>query len=114
MIALLAFVLTDRPLFEFGFNWLSFSNDDLANYTNAAERFMRAGYFQLPPHASMTDLLSSVDIAYWHLYAMAGERAGSVTRGGCVVDPDEVDHHLVGHRDALPCQRHPQRCPWQR
>lgn len=75
-IAVVAFVLTDRPLFEFGFNWVSFGNDDMVNYANSAERFVRAGYAQPPPMVNIHDLLRSVDAIYWGWDNIGAERAG--------------------------------------
>src|SRR5882724_692343 len=48
--AVLVFFLiyTGWPMFRFGFNWISYGNDDMANYTLAAERFLNNSYYFLP------------------------------------------------------------------
>lgn len=48
VILLAAAVLTGRPMFEFGFDWASYCNDDMANYVLSAQRFHDHGYFDAP------------------------------------------------------------------
>jgi hypothetical protein len=36
------------PALRLGFNWISYVNDDFANYCLSAERFRRAGFFRMP------------------------------------------------------------------
>jgi hypothetical protein len=40
--------LTGRPLLEFGFDWLSYCNGDMANYCCSAERVLRHGFNDAP------------------------------------------------------------------
>lgn len=47
-ILIIAYFLTGRPLLYFGFNWLSYANDDMTNYCLAALRLLNYGYFDLP------------------------------------------------------------------
>jgi len=75
-IFILALVLTGRPLLDFGYHWLSYSNDDMANYVLAADRFLNNGFFD-PPAAD--DLLFHADITqyFWFMHAAGGARPGS-------------------------------------
>src|SRR5665213_275061 len=36
------------PSIRYGFNWISYGNDDMANYCLAAERFLAHGYYDVP------------------------------------------------------------------
>ena len=38
-------IYTGWPLLLYGFNWISYGNDDMANYCLAAERFLEHGYY---------------------------------------------------------------------
>jgi hypothetical protein len=72
----LALFLTGRPMLEFGFDWLSFSNDDMANYTLAAQRFLNDGYFDIP---DTEDLLygRNYSLFYWFMHVPGMSRSGS-------------------------------------
>ncbi|MSU22442.1 MAG: hypothetical protein EXS32_01310 [Opitutus sp.] len=48
LTALCSLVWTGWPALESGFNWISYGNDDMANYCLAAERFASRGFFDLP------------------------------------------------------------------
>lgn len=71
-----ALVLAARPMVNYGFDWLSFGNDDMANYCLGAQRFLNHGFFDRPNAA---DLLSGKDysLAYWFMHAVGGVRSGS-------------------------------------
>lgn len=71
-----ALVLAGRPMLSYGFDWLSFSNDDMANYCLAAQRFLNHGFFDQP---NLDDLVNGKDysLAYWFMHAAGGVRAGS-------------------------------------
>ena len=68
-------VLVGFPLFGYGFDWLSFCNDDMANYTASADRFVRFG-FTTPPTADL--LLAGTDYpqTYWFLFVGNMSRSG--------------------------------------
>lgn len=51
LLALFAFLMVGWPMLRFGFDWVSFSNDDMANYCMGAERLLHFGYYQ-PPNAA--------------------------------------------------------------
>lgn len=48
LFALFALLITGWPMLKFGLDWVSFCNDDMANYCMSAERVLRHGYFQPP------------------------------------------------------------------
>jgi hypothetical protein len=66
---------TGWPMLRFGFNWISYGNDDMANYCLAAERFLAHGYYELP---TPTDL-EGKDYSqhYWFMHGLQQIRAGS-------------------------------------
>ena len=71
-----ALVLSGWPILNYGFHWLSFSNDDMANYCLGAQRFLNHGFFDQP---NLDDLVTGKDysITYWFLHAAGGARSGS-------------------------------------
>jgi len=74
-ILLGALIFAAWPMFRFGFAWVSFCNDDMANYCLAADRFLNHGFFEGP---NLEDYLQGKDYkqALWFAYA-AGVRPGS-------------------------------------
>lgn len=71
-----ALVLAARPMFSYGFDWLSFSNDDMANYCLGAQRFLNNGYFDVPTNDALyygTDYSQ----AFWFTHVAGGVRSGS-------------------------------------
>ncbi len=63
------------PALRFGFNWISYGNDDMANYCLAADRFLHNGYYQIP---LQTDLLGrNYSQHYWFMHALQQIRPGS-------------------------------------
>ncbi len=72
---LLALYLTGRPMLEFGFNWVSYANDDMANYCLSADLFLRHGFFDTPD----LDVLASgkdYTLYYWLMHVPGGVRPG--------------------------------------
>lgn len=47
-VLLIALLLTGRPLLEFGFDWVSYGNQDLTYYVASADRFLHHGYLAEP------------------------------------------------------------------
>jgi hypothetical protein len=76
VVLLGAFVLIGRPMLEFGFEWLSYGNDDMAFYVLAAQRVLVQGYFD-PPDVGA--LMAGADYTYyaWYTDVQAGHRPGS-------------------------------------
>jgi hypothetical protein len=63
------------PAIRFGFNWISYGNDDMANYCLAAERFLEHGYYDVP---MQTDLEGrDYSQHYWFMHALQQIRPGS-------------------------------------
>ena len=75
-LLLLAFIAYTGPaMFRFGFNWISYGNDDMANYTLAAERFLKNSYYFLPEQTQ----LEGTDYSqhFWFMHALQQIRPGS-------------------------------------
>ena len=63
------------PSIRYGFNWISYGNDDMANYCLAAERFLAHGYYDVP---LQTDLEGrDYSQHYWFMHALQQIRPGS-------------------------------------
>lgn len=75
-IFLLALVMTGWPMLEFGFDWVSYTNDDMANYVLAAHRFLNHGFMDIP---SVDELVYGRDytLVYWFFHVIGGVRPGS-------------------------------------
>src|SRR5437867_8230708 len=73
---LLALLLTGRPMFEYGLDWVSFCNDDMANYCLGAVRFHQHGFFEAPRYS---DLMRGADYSlfYWFFHVPGMGRTGS-------------------------------------
>ena len=72
---LLSLLWTAWPAFKFGFNWVSFVNDDFTNYCLAADRFRDFSFFRIPTRAE----LAGTDYTqyYWFMHAVQLMRFGS-------------------------------------
>ena len=75
-LLVVALLLVARPMLNYGFDWVSFSNDDMANYSLAAQRFLNHGYFEQPNLAEL-HAGSDYSAAYWFMHVAAGVRSGS-------------------------------------
>jgi hypothetical protein len=53
MALVISLLWTGWPAFEFGFKWVSYANDDMANYCLAAQRFMDGGFYHVPTKADL-------------------------------------------------------------
>lgn len=73
--ALLFVIYAGWPMVRYGFDWISYGNDDMANYCLAADRFLHHGYYDLP---TQTDL-EGRDYAqqYWFMHGLQQIRPGS-------------------------------------
>lgn len=69
-------LITGGPMFYFGFDWLSFCNDDMANYVMGAQRLIDGGYYAFPASA---ELLSGYDYTkyLYFLHVPGMHRPGS-------------------------------------
>lgn len=76
VVVLIALLLVGRPMLEFGFNWVSYANDDMATYVIIAQRFLHHGFFEYPTPEQIA-LNLDMGVAYsWFMQVQAGERGG--------------------------------------
>ena len=66
---------TGWPALEFGFNWVSYANDDMANYCLAAERFADCGFWDSPTFADLVG--RDYTRYYWFMHVADMMRFGS-------------------------------------
>lgn len=93
LLFLFAFLLIAWPMFKYGFNWVSISNDDMANYCLTAQRLYNNGYFD---RLSPVDLAKNLDIsAYYIFLADAGTRMGSEMVLAFVMSLTRLSPHQV-------------------
>lgn len=65
-VLLLGLLLTGRAALSFGFDWLSYCNDDMSNYCLIAQRLVEHGFYDVPREA---ELLSGTDYTqFWWFY----------------------------------------------
>ncbi len=69
-------LLAARPMFSYGFDWISFANDDMANYCLGAQRFYENGFFAEP---NMEAFFQGRDYsqAFWFMHVLNNTRSGS-------------------------------------
>ena len=63
------------PILRYGFNWLSYVNDDMNNYVLGAERFVNFG-FDVPPNQEFFDG-RDYSQTYYFFHSSQGVRSGS-------------------------------------
>ena len=70
---LVAAIAAGYPLFLFGFNWVSYGNDDMANYCLGAKLLLNHSKLALP---SAADVVHNRDasLLYWFFYIVDGVR----------------------------------------
>jgi hypothetical protein len=75
LLTLLFVVYAGWPMFRFGFNWISYGNDDMANYCLAADRFLHHGYYELPEQTELEG--RDYTQHYWFMHGLQQIRPGS-------------------------------------
>lgn len=75
LLTLLFVVYAGWPMFRFGFNWISYANDDMANYCLAADRFLDHGYYHLPEQTELRG--RDYTEHYWFMHGLQQIRPGS-------------------------------------
>lgn len=76
LVVTLAYLLyTGWPLLTYGFNWVSYGNDDMTNYCLAADRFLHHGYYSLPTETQLMG--RDYTQHYWFMHALQQIRPGS-------------------------------------
>lgn len=73
LLILFGLFMTGWPMLKFGFDWVSYCNDDMANYCMGAERVLHYGYYQ-PPDARA---LAGEDYTQYLWYLHVLHRPGS-------------------------------------
>lgn len=75
LLTLLFVLYAGWPMFIYGFKWISYGNDDMANYCLAADRFLHHGYYELPEqtHLEGRDYTQH----YWFMHGLQQIRPGS-------------------------------------
>ncbi len=75
-VVLSSAILTGYPMFLYGFNWVSYCNDDMANYCMSGKFFLNHGFFDV---LNWQDIITNRDasLVYWFLEVFSGMRAGS-------------------------------------
>ena len=72
---LFAALITGYPMLRFGFDWLSYCNEDMANYVVASKRFLEHGFFTLPdPQHVLND--NDASAFYYFFNVLSGIRPG--------------------------------------
>ena len=73
---LIAVLITGYPMLRFGFGWLAFGNDDMANYCLASRLFLDHGFFDIPDsHSLLYDQYASSFYYFWNV--LGGIRSGA-------------------------------------
>lgn len=75
LLTLLFVAYAGWPMLRFGFNWISYGNDDMANYCLAADRFLHHGYYELPEQTHLEGRDYSQH--YWFMHGLQQIRPGS-------------------------------------
>jgi hypothetical protein len=75
-VLLLAALATGYPMFRFGFNWISYGNDDMANYCLSAKLLLNHSQFTPPP---IEDIVADRDASlfYWYFDVLPALRHGA-------------------------------------
>ena len=91
-VLLLAAVLTGYPTFVFGFNWISYGNDDMANYCLGAKLFLNHAQFVAP---SASDVIADRDVSlfYWFFLVVSAIRHGAEETLGWVCSVTGLSSH---------------------
>lgn len=74
-VLLLAALATGYPLLFYGFDWVSYCNDDMATYVLGAQLLFKQAYFHLPNLGQYVSL-HNIDITYWLDPVYSGNRVG--------------------------------------
>ena len=75
-VLLVALLLTGYPMFRYGFNWVSYCNDDMGNYCLGGKLFLNHAQLSFPRAA---DILHNRDgsLVYWFFYVPGAMRRGA-------------------------------------
>jgi hypothetical protein len=75
-VLVLGLLLVGWPLLSYGFDWVSYCNDDMANYALMAQRFVNHGFGDVPQES---ELVHGTDFSqfYWFLHVPGRVRPGA-------------------------------------
>jgi hypothetical protein len=76
LLLVLGALVTSRPLLEFGFDWLSYSNEDMTGYCSTAQRLVDFGFYALPPAGQIAAGHQLNAESIWFLDVIGNERVG--------------------------------------
>jgi hypothetical protein len=87
-----AAVVTGYPMFRYGFNWVSYGNDDMANYSLGAKLYLNHGAFAIPV---ARDVINDRDASlfYWFLYVAGAMRHGAEEMLAWVLSMTSLSSH---------------------
>ncbi len=71
-----ALAAVGRPLFEFGLDWISLANGDMANYSLLAQRLIERGFLDVPAKEDVVNG-SHYSSLYWFIHVPGLNRAGT-------------------------------------
>ena len=76
IILSISLVIVGYPMMIYGFDWIGYANDDMANYVLGAERIQQNGFFAIP---NFEELVNGGDRNqhFWFMHAVLGHRVGS-------------------------------------
>jgi len=94
IVAILALILTANPLFKYGFDWVSFSNDDMANYCLGAQRLLNQGFFD-PLNLNAFFAGKDYSQAIWFVHVAHSARFGSELILAAVWSLSGLDAHQI-------------------
>ncbi len=92
VVLILGVFLTGYPLLRFGFDWISFGNDDMANYTLGATYLENYGFFSQP---ATEKIIQDRDISaiLWYYLVARGERPGIEFTNAWAASSAHVNSH---------------------
>lgn len=71
-----AALLNGYPMLLFGYNWVSYCNDDMANFSLISKLYLNQGYFELPDQKALLENRDA-SLFYWFFEPYSGLRSGS-------------------------------------
>jgi hypothetical protein len=90
---ILALALIGRPMLEFNLDWVSYANDDMANYVLGGHHFASNGYFAPPDADTLTGGLD-YSLTYWD-FVITGSRLGSELLLAWVISVTGLTGHQI-------------------
>jgi hypothetical protein len=92
VVLLVGALLTGYPLLRFGFDWVSFGNDDMANYTLGGTYFSNYAFFPVPPAERIIEDRDWSAFLWYYLVNRA-ERPGVELANGWIASTTSLSSH---------------------